>query len=93
MYEASARMVAAHGNAYEDPSAVKKRGGALGFMYEAPPGMIADAPETQRISNDDDGQASGVPEEGGAAQGGGGPDPRAIKPLGVQVAPRSSAEV
>eukprot|EP00290_Baffinella_frigidus_P026568 CAMPEP_0180222738 /NCGR_PEP_ID=MMETSP0987-20121128/20934_1 /TAXON_ID=697907 /ORGANISM="non described non described, Strain CCMP2293" /LENGTH=351 /DNA_ID=CAMNT_0022184973 /DNA_START=74 /DNA_END=1126 /DNA_ORIENTATION=- len=96
MFEESSRMASErqHSNAWEDPKAqVRKKGGALGFMYEAPPGYIPDdeTPAPKRIvaekEDDDDAEsvAAGAAQGGGGAGGQGGPDPRSIQPLGIQV--------
>ena len=104
MFEESTRMAAelGHSNAWEDPKTkVKKKGGALGFMYEAPPGYIPDeegsAAMVKRIVGDkEDKEEEGaekeeeepvaeVAEKGGEDEGKRGPDPRSIQPLGVQV--------
>lgn len=101
MFEESSRMASErqHSNAWEDPKAqVRKKGGALGFMYEAPPGYIPDdeTPAPKRIvaekEDDDDAEsvAAGAAQGGGGAGGQGGPDPRSIQPLGIQVSSEPS---
>jgi len=102
MFEESTRMAAerGHSNAWEDPKTqVKKKGGALGFMYEAPPGYIPDEESSEamvkRVVADKGEEAeeekeAEEPVAAGAEKGGGGeerkgPDPRSIQPLGVQV--------